>query len=191
VAEALPLGVSLGLGVASAVGDGLGDPLLGADERADAGVAVVGAPGGAGTCAQPAARTRAADGSRRRGRTSMGRDPTCPADGIRTFPSRPGVDIFRSRRLPMRIHELLRTKGFHVITVRPSATVLEVVELLKEYNLGAVVVSQDGRKVSGIVTVRDTVRRLLDGTDFLTGPVSAIMTSDVQTCTAQDSVRSL
>jgi CBS domain-containing protein len=91
----------------------------------------------------------------------------------------------------MRIHELLRTKGFHVITVRPSATVLEVVELLKEYNLGAVVVSADGREVSGIVTERDVVRRLVDGTDFLEGPVSAIMTSEVQTCTAQDSVRSL
>ena len=91
----------------------------------------------------------------------------------------------------MRIHELLRTKGFHVITVRPSATVHEVVQLLKEYNLGAVVVSSDGRAVDGIVTERDVVRRLVDGTDFLTGPVSAIMTSDVRTCTAQDSVRSL
>ena len=91
----------------------------------------------------------------------------------------------------MRIYELLRTKGFHVITVRPSATVLEVVGLLKEYNLGAVVVSPDGREVSGIVTERDIVRRLLDGTDFLTGPVSAIMTSEVRTCTAQDSVQSL
>jgi CBS domain-containing protein len=91
----------------------------------------------------------------------------------------------------MRIYELLRTKGFHVITVRPSATVLDVVGLLKEYNLGAVVVSPDGRQVAGIVTERDIVRHLLDGTDFLTGPVSAIMTSEVQTCTAQDSVQSL
>jgi CBS domain-containing protein len=91
----------------------------------------------------------------------------------------------------MRIYELLRTKGFDVITVRPSATVLEVVGLLKEHNLGAVVVSADGRDVAGIVTERDIVRRLLEGTDFLNGPVSAIMTSDVHTCTAQDSVRSL
>ena len=91
----------------------------------------------------------------------------------------------------MRIQELLRTKGFHVITVRPSATVLEVVGLLKEYNLGAVVVSPDGREVVGIVTERDIVRRLVKGTDFLDGPVSAIMTGDVRTCTAQDSVRSL
>ncbi len=91
----------------------------------------------------------------------------------------------------MRIYELLRTKGFHVITVRPSATVLEVVELLKEYNLGAVVVSPDGRQVAGIVTERDIVRRLTEGTDFLNGPVSEVMTSDVQTCTAKDSVQSL
>ncbi len=91
----------------------------------------------------------------------------------------------------MRIYELLRTKGFHVITVRPNASVLDVVGLLKEYNLGAVVVSPDGRQVSGIVTERDIVRQLLAGTDFLTGPVSAIMTSEVQTCTAQDSVQSL
>jgi CBS domain-containing protein len=91
----------------------------------------------------------------------------------------------------MRIQELLRGKGFHVITVRPGVTVREVVALLREYNLGSVVVSADGRQVTGIVTERDVVRRLVDGTDFLDGPVSAIMTADVVTCTAQDSVQSL
>ena len=91
----------------------------------------------------------------------------------------------------MRIHELLRRKGFAVITARPSATVLEVIDLLKEYNLGAVVVSPDGRRVAGIVTERDIVRQLTEGTDFLHGPVSDIMTTDVETCTAKDSVHSL
>ena len=33
-----------------------------------------------------------------------------------------------------------------MITARPSATVLEVIELLKEYNLGAVVISPDGAR---------------------------------------------
>ena len=84
----------------------------------------------------------------------------------------------------MRIYELLRRKGFAVITARPNATVLEVIELLKEYNLGAVVLSPDGRHVAGIVTERDIVRRLTEGTEFLEGPVSEIMTSDVETCTA-------
>ena len=91
----------------------------------------------------------------------------------------------------MRIYELLRRKGFAVITVRPHTTVLEVIGLLKEYNLGSVVVSPDGRQVAGIVTERDVVRRLTDGTEFLDGPVSEIMTTDVQTCTAKDSVQSL
>jgi CBS domain-containing protein len=91
----------------------------------------------------------------------------------------------------VRIYELLRRKGFAVITARPNATVLEVIELLKEYNLGAVVLSPDGRHVAGIVTERDIVRRLTEGTEFLEGPVSEIMTSDVETCTAKDSVQSL
>ena len=91
----------------------------------------------------------------------------------------------------MRIYELLRRKGFAVITVRPNTTVMEVIGLLKEYNLGAVVISPDGRQVAGIVTERDIVRRLTEGTEFLDGPVSDIMTADVQTCTAQDSVQSL
>lgn len=91
----------------------------------------------------------------------------------------------------MRIYELLRTKGFHVITVRPSATVQDVLGLLEEYNLGAVVVSEDGRQVSGIVSERDIVRHLAGGTEFLAGPVSAIMTSDVHTCAAHDSVQDL
>ena len=91
----------------------------------------------------------------------------------------------------MRIYELLRRKGFAVITVRPNTTVLDVIALLKEYNLGSVVVSPDGREVAGIVTERDVVRRLTDGTDFLDGPVSEIMTTDVHTCTAKDSVQSL
>jgi CBS domain-containing protein len=44
---------------------------------------------------------------------------------------------------------LLRSKGFDVITVRPTTTVSEALALLKEYNLGAVVVSTDGKDISG------------------------------------------
>ena len=91
----------------------------------------------------------------------------------------------------MRIYELLRNKGFDVITVRPGTPVAEVISLLREYNLGAVVISVDGRQVSGIVTERDIVRRLADDTEFLTGPVSEIMTAEVHTCKAADSVQSL
>ena len=91
----------------------------------------------------------------------------------------------------MRIYELLRSKGFDVITVRPTTSVSEALALLKEYNLGAVVVSNDGKEISGILTERDVVRRLCDGADFLESPVSDVMTSDVLTCRPAESVQSL
>ena len=63
--------------------------------------------------------------------------------------------------------------------------------LLKEYNLGAVVVSNDGKEISGILTERDIVRQLVEGADFLDSPVSAVMTSEVLTCRPGESVQSL
>jgi CBS domain-containing protein len=62
---------------------------------------------------------------------------------------------------------------------------------LKDNNLGAVVVSDNGRHIRGIVTERDVVRKLVEGADFLEAPVSSIMNSDVQTCKPDDSVQSL
>lgn len=91
----------------------------------------------------------------------------------------------------MRIYDLLRGKGFSVITVRPETPIVEAVRLLREYNLGAVVVSNDGKHVDGILTERDVVRRLADDADFLHSPASELMTSEVLTCQAGDSVQSL
>jgi hypothetical protein len=82
----------------------------------------------------------------------------------------------------MRIHEILHSKGFDVITIPPEALVADMLRLLKDNNLGAVVVSDDGRRIRGIVTERDVVRKLVDGPDFLDSPVSSIMSSDVLTC---------
>jgi CBS domain-containing protein len=103
----------------------------------------------------------------------------------------PAKLTFCVRRLAMRIYELLRGKGFDVITVRPTTSVSEALVLLKEYNLGAVVVSTDGKEISGILTERDVVRRLCDGPDFLNLPVSTVMTSEVLTCRPAESVQSL
>jgi CBS domain-containing protein len=91
----------------------------------------------------------------------------------------------------MRIHEILHSKGYDVITIAPEALVTDMLTLLKDNNLGAVVVSDDGRRIRGIVTERDVVRKLVDGPDFLDAPVSSIMSSDVLTCKPDDSVQSL
>ena len=89
----------------------------------------------------------------------------------------------------MRISQVIRRKGDLVVTVRPEATVQELLELLEEHKIGAVVVSDDGSTVSGIVSERDVVRHLhSDGAAILEETVATIMTSEVETCTPDDRI---
>lgn len=82
----------------------------------------------------------------------------------------------------MRISEVLSSKPIKdVITVAPDATVRELVALLAQHNVGALVVCE-GEKLAGIVSERDVVRRLQEDETVLDRPVSSIMTSDVKTC---------
>ena len=82
----------------------------------------------------------------------------------------------------MRITDVLRKKGSVVVTVAPDKTVSELLDLLAEHGVGALVVSTDGSTVEGIVSERDVVRRLQQlGADLLGHPVSDIMTADVHT----------
>lgn len=91
----------------------------------------------------------------------------------------------------MRISEVLHTKGDNVITIEPEAPVRDLVRLLAEHNLGALVVSTDGRTVQGIVSERDVVRTLASGPDVLDAPVSDIMTTDVHSCLPNEHVNTL
>ena len=86
----------------------------------------------------------------------------------------------------MRISDVIGGKASKdVITISPDATVRDLIALLAEHNVGALIVSGDGAAVEGIVSERDVVRHLLDSDEILDGSVSAIMTADVQT-TAPD-----
>ena len=92
----------------------------------------------------------------------------------------------------MRIGDLLRNKPSHdVITISPEASVRELIALLAEHNVGALIVSADGTSVDGIVSERDVVRRLVEHDEVLRGPVSAIMTESVETVEEQGLVDDL
>jgi CBS domain-containing protein len=92
----------------------------------------------------------------------------------------------------MRIREVLAAKPSQdVVTVRPDATVRELIGMLAEHNIGALVVSVDGSSVDGIVSERDVVRRLHEDEAVLESPVSAIMSSDVETCEGDHTVNEL
>ncbi|ATL71937.1 CBS domain-containing protein [Nocardia terpenica] len=92
----------------------------------------------------------------------------------------------------MRISEVLRKKGADVVTIAPDASVRDLLEVLAEHNVGAVVVSADGLALDGIVSERDIVRRLHRfGAELLDRPVADIMTTIVHTCSPDDRVESL
>ena len=83
----------------------------------------------------------------------------------------------------MKINEVIRGKSSRdVITITPEASVRELLALLAEHNIGAVIVSEDGSAVGGIVSERDVVRKLNGDDSVLDAPVSQIMTAVVQTC---------
>lgn len=85
----------------------------------------------------------------------------------------------------MKISEVVRHKGGGgaVVTIGPDATVGDLLALLAQYRIGAVVVSGDGSSVDGIVSERDVVRHLhTSGPAIIQGPVSGIMTAEVRTC---------
>jgi CBS domain-containing protein len=92
----------------------------------------------------------------------------------------------------MRVHDVLRRKGTDVVTVRPETTVRELLDMLAEHRIGALVVSTDGKSVDGIVSERDIVLRLHDrGPEILDAQVSEIMTSDVSTCRPDELLENL
>ena len=92
----------------------------------------------------------------------------------------------------MLVSQILKNKASGVITVAPSASLHEVVELLSTRRIGAVVVSNDGKKVKGIVSERDIVRELgRAGPDCLSQKVDSIMTRAIYGCAPGDSTDSV
>ncbi len=92
----------------------------------------------------------------------------------------------------MHVRHILETKGTTVATVPPTATMTDVARLLADHGVGALVVSDDGETIAGIVSERDLARAVaISGADALALPVSDAMTSEVRTCAPDDTIDSL
>ena len=86
----------------------------------------------------------------------------------------------------MRISDVLRGKGSQVVTVTPDTKVRQLLAVLAEHRIGAVVVSRDGTTIDGIASERDIVRALARrGAAVMSEPVTAIYTAEVHTVTPQ------
>jgi len=92
----------------------------------------------------------------------------------------------------MDVNTILRNKGRGVALIHSSATIDRAVALLRTRGIGALVVSDDGESVDGIISERDVVDALAQhGAALLGMQVAQIMTSPVVTCGPDDSVAEL
>jgi CBS domain-containing protein len=92
----------------------------------------------------------------------------------------------------MNVETILRNKGSRVATIRPDATIAEAVERLNRERIGALVVSEDGNSVDGMLSERDIVAALAEyGDRLLSRTVDQIMTRNAITCDPTDTVREL
>lgn len=86
----------------------------------------------------------------------------------------------------MTVDRILKGKGSEVFTLRPEVTLAEVVEVLAERRIGAIVLLDQAGHVAGIVSERDVVRVLAKfGASVLEKPIGEAMTVKVQTCTGE------
>jgi CBS domain-containing protein len=89
----------------------------------------------------------------------------------------------------MRISDVLRGKGTEVVTVPPDTKVRQLLAVLAEKKIGAVVVSSSGTSVDGIVSERDIVRAFAQqGAAAMSEEVTAIYTADVLTVSPDTSL---
>lgn len=92
----------------------------------------------------------------------------------------------------MKVASILKVKTSPVVTTPPDTSVATSARRLRDERIGALVVSEDGAAVLGIITERDIVHGLADrGPALLDLPVSFLMTRAPVTCTPEDDIQTV
>lgn len=92
----------------------------------------------------------------------------------------------------MNVESILAGKGRQVRTIRPDTLIGEAVQRMRGERVGALVVSQDGERIAGIISDRGIIEAIADrGTGVMNEPVSSVMTREVFTCSATDEVSAI
>jgi len=83
----------------------------------------------------------------------------------------------------MLIADILREKGAHVETTTQDTLLKDAVKMLATQRIGALLVSENGRSIDGILSERDVVRALADDSiQFASQKVGDLMTRGVFCC---------
>ena len=92
----------------------------------------------------------------------------------------------------MKVQEILAHKGNKVVTIRPDATISTAVHRMALERIGALVVSEDGVSIAGILSERDLIQALAEDGAAILAPdrhVRDLMTKGVRTCQPDDPVK--
>ena len=92
----------------------------------------------------------------------------------------------------MNVAAILKHKGRTVATASATSSLMDVAKILGAKKIGAVVVTDAGGRVTGIISERDIIRMIAGhGSDVLSRPVSDAMTHAVVTCVEADTLDDL
>jgi len=92
----------------------------------------------------------------------------------------------------MKVAAILSSKGASVATVRADSRISTVAERLRSEGIGALVVSEDGVRVEGLIAERDIVVGLAEhGARGLTMRVLDLMQRSPVTCSPDDTITSV
>jgi CBS domain-containing protein len=91
----------------------------------------------------------------------------------------------------MRISHLLQTKRLDVVAISPESTIRAAITLMKQQQIGVLVVVDSDRRLLGVLSERDVIHGLAShGANALHQAVSAFMRTDGPVTTLQDTVQS-
>lgn len=88
----------------------------------------------------------------------------------------------------MLVSQILKSKADDgVVTVPPGTTIAKAAETLSTRRIGALIVSPDGKRVTGILSERDIVRELgRRGAACMAETVDSVMTANIVGCRRDD-----
>lgn len=92
----------------------------------------------------------------------------------------------------MHVKSILEGKGSEVFTLTPQGSIADAARSLAQHKVGALVVSDDSKKILGILSERDIVKAVAtDGSAALDKTVDDLMTRKVTTCAEESTVSEL
>ena len=89
----------------------------------------------------------------------------------------------------MNIEAILASKGREVSTIRPETLIAEAIRRMRQERISALVVSEDGATIAGILSDRGIMNTIADqGIAVVEQSVRTAMTAEVFTCSPGDRI---